>query len=147
MNRFLKFIYIFCNSRLLGSRVDPCLKTTLYFFGTSVRRSSRSAFGRLTGNDVSGHYKRHYFLFFSFFFLRRLIFSQKECSDQKLILRKLMGASKKSSIDTFKDPVGHFDFGPPNGHFGFFRWCGVAGSKPVHLLPLGWYRFKLVFNN
>ena len=35
--------------------------------GTSVRRSSRSAFGRSTGNDVSGHYKRHYFLF-SFFF-------------------------------------------------------------------------------
>ena len=28
--------------------------------GTSVRRSSRSAVGRLTGNDVSGHYKRHY---------------------------------------------------------------------------------------
>jgi len=56
-------------------------------FGTSVRRSSRSAFGRSTGNDVSGHYKRHYFLFFSFFsfffffffffffLLRRLLFS------------------------------------------------------------------------
>ena len=37
-------------------------------FGTSVRRSSRSAFGRSTGNDVSGHYKRHYFLFFFLFF-------------------------------------------------------------------------------
>ena len=24
------------------------------------RRSSRSAFGQSTGNDVSGHYKRHY---------------------------------------------------------------------------------------
>ena len=35
--------------------------------GTSVRRSSRSSFGRLTGNDVSGHYKRHYFLFFFLF--------------------------------------------------------------------------------
>ena len=35
---------------------------------TSVRRSSRSAFGRSTGNDVSGHYKRHSFLFFPFFF-------------------------------------------------------------------------------
>ena len=34
--------------------------------GASVRRTSRSAFGRSTGNDVSGHYKRHYFLF-SFF--------------------------------------------------------------------------------
>ena len=34
------------------------------YFGTSSRRSSRSAFGRSTGNDVSGHYKRHYFLSF-----------------------------------------------------------------------------------
>ena len=39
--------------------------------GTSVRRSSWSAFRRSTGNDVSGHYKRRYFLF-SFFFLRHL---------------------------------------------------------------------------
>ena len=31
------------------------------YFGTSVWRSSRSTFGRSTGNDVSGHYKRHYF--------------------------------------------------------------------------------------
>ena len=34
----------------------------------SVRRSSRSAFGRSTGNDVSGHYKRHYFLFLLFIY-------------------------------------------------------------------------------
>ena len=47
-------------------------------FCTSVWHSSRSAFGGSTGNDVSGHYKRHYFLifFFSFLFLlRRLLFS------------------------------------------------------------------------
>ena len=54
---------------------QACIKIQIYNFtipaiGTSVRRSSRSAFRRLTGNDVSGHYKRHYFLsFFSFFFL------------------------------------------------------------------------------
>ena len=29
--------------------------------GTSGRHSSRSAFGRSTGNDVSGYYKQHYF--------------------------------------------------------------------------------------
>ena len=34
---------------------------SVFVIGTSVRRSSRSAFGRSTGNDVSGHYKRHYF--------------------------------------------------------------------------------------
>ena len=37
--------------------------------GTSVRHSSQSAFGRLTGNDVSGHFKRHYFVFCFFLFL------------------------------------------------------------------------------
>ena len=42
---------------------DIGVKSTYNFFGTSVRRSSRSAFGRSTCNDVSGHYKRHYFLF------------------------------------------------------------------------------------
>ena len=40
----------------------------LWDIGMSVRRSSRLAFGRSTGNDVSGQYKHHYFLFlFSFF--------------------------------------------------------------------------------
>ena len=33
------------------------LATAHFVFGTSVGRSSQSAFGRLTGNDVSGHYK------------------------------------------------------------------------------------------
>ena len=36
-------------------------------FGTSSRCSSWSAFGQSTGNNVSGHYKQHYFL---------LVFSQ-----------------------------------------------------------------------
>ena len=46
---------------------------SLHFrIGTSVRCSNRSAFGRSTGNDVSGHYKRHSFFFF---FLCRLLFS------------------------------------------------------------------------
>ena len=33
--------------------------------GTSMRHSSWSLFGRSTGNDISGHYKGHSFLFFS----------------------------------------------------------------------------------
>ena len=36
-----------------------------YFFCTSSWRSSQLAFRRSTGNDVSGHYKHHYFLFSS----------------------------------------------------------------------------------
>ena len=49
----LSFYHIVCSSFLYREAT----------IGTSVRRSSRSAFGRSTGNDVSGHYKRHYFLF------------------------------------------------------------------------------------
>ena len=53
-------------------------------FGISVRRSSRLVFRRSTGNEVIGHYKHLYFPFHFFpFFLRRDLFSQKECSDQK----------------------------------------------------------------
>ena len=43
-----------------------------FVIGMSVRCSSRSVFGRSTGNDVSGHYKRHYF--FSIFFFSSSIF-------------------------------------------------------------------------
>ena len=76
----------FDNIKIQG--VFTCNFTSLLsiLIGTSGRRSSRSAFGRSTGNDVSGHYKRHYFLFFLFFlfsFLRRELFSKKESSDQK----------------------------------------------------------------
>ena len=47
----------------------PTITEKSVYIGASVRRSSRSAFGRSTGNDVSGHYKRHYFLFLFFFIL------------------------------------------------------------------------------
>ena len=39
----------------------------IHTFGTSVRRSSRAAFGRSTGNDVSDHYKRNYYIIIFFF--------------------------------------------------------------------------------
>ena len=48
---------------------------------------------RSTGNDVSGHYFHRYLFFFHFpffpFFLRRDLFSKKECSDQKTHLAKV----------------------------------------------------------
>ena len=51
------------------------------------------AIRRSTGNEVSGHYFHRYFLlffFFSFsFFLRRQLFSEKGCSDQKTYLAKV----------------------------------------------------------
>ena len=51
---------------LYKSRLDSTKSSVT--FGTSMQSSSRSAVGRPTGNDVSGHYKRHSFLSsFSFF--------------------------------------------------------------------------------
>ena len=41
-----------------------------------------------------------------------------------------MGAPKNQEVDTFPDPV---------GHFGFCRWCGIAGGERVTLAQLGWY--------
>ena len=40
---------------LRGLKGDRGLRVRSVSFGTSMRRSSRSAFGRPTGNDVSGH--------------------------------------------------------------------------------------------
>ena len=66
---------------------------SVYFaFGTSGQRSSRSAFGQIAGNGVNGQYKRIiiFFLFFFFFFsLCHLLFSERECSDQKTYLAKV----------------------------------------------------------
>ena len=58
-------------------------------------------------------------LFFSSSFLRHNIFSQNECSNQKTYIAKVDGS----------------------GHFGFCRWCGVAGSEQGASapLPLGCY--------
>ena len=65
------------------------------------------AFGQSTGNDISGHYKRHSFLFTLFF---SVVYFSHRRSDQiaKLILRKLSGATKNLEVDPFPGPVGHF---------------------------------------
>ena len=80
--------------RRLGGRLATTLVATIniiifHSIGMSVRRSSRSAFGRSTGNDVSGHKIRHYFFsIFSIatFSLRRSArikkLSCKNCSER-----------------------------------------------------------------
>ena len=71
----------------------------LWYFGTSVRRSSRSAFGRSTGNDVSGHYKRHYFLF-SFF----LFFSFFSSPSSTFLIEGVLGSKKLFSESCLECP-------------------------------------------
>ena len=71
--------------------------------GTSVQRSSRSAFGRSTGNDVSGHYKWHYFLLV-FPVSSVVYFSHK----RRAYFAKIDGRTQKPRIVSFQDFVGHF---------------------------------------
>ena len=106
-------------------------------FGTSVRHSSWSAFGRPPGNDVSGHYKHHYLFFFHFpFFFSVATFSHRRSARiKKLIQRKLLRMPKNLGVDTFPDPVAHF--GAPWQPYWILqvvrrcRWCSVAGCDRV----------------
>ena len=87
-------------------------------------------FGRSTGNDIRGHYKQHFFPFL--FLLRHLLFSKKECSNQKTFLAKVDGSAQK--------PIGRhlsiFHFGAPWHPFGFCRRCGVVRGEQVAPAPL-----------
>ena len=96
--------------RRSGSRLATTLVATInIIIGTSVQLSSWSAFGRSTGYDVSGHYKRHYFLLFLFFLLSVVYFSHRRSARiKKLILGKLLKMPKNLGVDTFTDLVGHF---------------------------------------
>ena len=66
-------------------------------------------------------------IIFSFFSLRHLLFSWKECSDQKSYQRKLLKTAINLGFDTFPDPV---------CHFGFCRRCGSAALQAVSECPL-----------
>ena len=104
--------------------------------GMSMHPSSRFAFGLSTNNDVSGHYKRHYFLFsFLFFFFFSVVYfsHRRSARIKKLIKRKLLKTSKNLVENTFPGSV---------SHFGFSRRCGVAGGERVPPAPLGWYLFE-----
>ena len=70
---------------LLWSMDKRVVYSLNHSIGTSVQRSSRSAFGRLTGNDVSGHYKHHHFPFI----LRHNLFFIEGVLGSKNLLRHL----------------------------------------------------------
>ena len=110
-------------------------------FGTSVWRSSRSAFGRPTGNDVSGHYKRHCFLFFfSFFFFlfpSSTFLIEGVLRSKNLFSESCLECPKTWGLTPFQTPSAIL--GPTGGHFGFCRRCSVAGGERVPPSPLGWY--------
>ena len=91
----------------------------------------QSAFGSSTaGNDIVAT------IFIILFFCLFPVFSpltfsyRRSVRIQKLILRKLT-----EGLNPFPDPIGHF--GPPGGHFGFYRQGGVTGSERVPPALLG----------
>ena len=97
---------------------------------------------RSTGNDVSGHYFRHYFLLFFFHFF---FFSPPS---RPFLIEGVLVSKNLFSESCLKWPItlGWTPFqtpsailGPPGGHFGFCRRCGVAGGERVPPAPLGWY--------
>ena len=56
---------IFPEQQQIYAAADPIPQIEI--IGTSSQCASQSAFGQLTGNDVSGNYKLKFFLFFIFF--------------------------------------------------------------------------------
>ena len=87
--------------------------------------------------------KKSFLLFFLFFPFSVVTISQRMSARiKKLIKQKLTLAPKETGVDTFPDPIGHFV--APSDHFGFCKWCGIAGGKRVPPAPLGWYSRKLI---
>ena len=74
-----------------------------------------SAFWRSTaGNDVEATIV---IILFPFFFSSITFPHRRNAQIKKLILRKLLRKPKNLGVDTFPDPVGHFE--APGGRFGF----------------------------
>ena len=74
--------------------------------GTILRRLSWSAFGRSTGNDVSGHYKHNYFPFH--FLVQFFSPSWSFLIEGVLGSKNLFSKSLWERAKTFPDSVGHF---------------------------------------
>ena len=106
--------------------MSPSIKILI---GTNVRRSSRSAFGGPTGNNVSGHYKWHYLFFF--FFLCCLLFSKKECLDLKTYLAKVDGNAQKPRGRPLSRPSRPF-WGPLAAILDF--WCSHRRNDRIKKL-------------
>ena len=100
------------------------------FHSTKIRHKDIGTNVRSTGNDISGHYKRHSFLFTLFF---SVVYFSHRRSDQikKLIEQKLMGLPKNLRVRHFPDPVSHF--WPPQRTFWIFEVLieGIIKSKKL----------------
>ena len=94
----------------------------------SVAVSCRS--GSKLATTLVDCYFQHSFLF---------LFSQKKCSDQKLIWQKF------SERQIIQGQTPSAILGPPSVHFGFPRRCGIAGGERVPPSPLGWYTFYMLW--
>ena len=93
------------NRKLLKSVPNglKCINLQIVF-GTSGRRSSWSAFGRSTGKDVSGHFKRHYFLFFLFFSPLSTFLKEGVLGSNNLFSESCLECPKTSGYTPFQTP-------------------------------------------
>ena len=120
-------VVCFCIPAFKSSGVLFFQSSSVLFFKWYKRWCcSQWSFTQSTSNDVSGHYIHYYFPFFffshsplSFFpFLLRLLFSRKECLNQKLNQQKSMGEPKNQK--PLQTPLSII--GSPGNHFGFLTF-------------------------
>ena len=75
--------------------------------GTSGQRSSRSAFGQSTGNDVSGHYKHHSL---PFFFLSWPFLVEGVLGSKNLFSKNWRECPKTQGYTSFQTPLAILDW-------------------------------------
>ena len=99
------------------------------YFGASVRRSSgRRSGGRLLANNIVASIFISLFSFFFPVFLRRDLFSKKDCSDQKTYLAKVAQNAKKP-WGRHPDPLCHF--GAPWRPFWILQALQAVSERPL----------------
>ena len=93
---------------------------------------NRSPCRRLTGKSISGPLILPFFPSSISFFSVTTFFQRTAACIKELILQQLMGAPKNVWLHPFQTPSDFF--GPPGGHFGFFRLFSVAAfiECPLH---------------
>ena len=128
-----------CNKMVFSVTTPPLGSDMTMIIGASVRRSSsRRSGGRLLAMTQWPLFSFFFFSPFFLFLLRRDLFSQKECSDQKTYFAKVDGNAQK--------PRGRHLSRPPLPFWGplaaILDFAGIAGGQRAPPSPLGWYFFQ-----
>ena len=125
-----------------GNEVNGHYFCHYFLFWHERAAFQRSAFERSTaGNDVVATMIISLFLFlsphFSNFSPSRPFFLEGVLRSKNLFSESCLECPKTQGQTLFQIPSAIL--GPPGGHFGFCRRCGIAGGERVPPQSLGWY--------